>query len=285
MSLLQSTPHGPTTGTTASAPTAPDTSTASGVIDAKRARDEAIIADAKATTEAREAEVQAEQHAEDSRKAGLSWEQAMAEAPPHVQALMKSMRADYTRKTQELATERKTLAAEREALLKSGTLDKLRQAAEADPGELNPFDEASIQARIEREVARRLHEALAPIEQEHKQAQAKQEYNAFLDKNPDLKTDPEVRKEVYAALQKNPGLDLESAYYAVKGKRASSIEAQREARKQAEREAARAAALTATASGKRAGTPTLDPDALPPRKAGERLDAWAVYEQLKRQRA
>lgn len=282
MSLLQSTPA--PTGTASASPT-PDTSTASGAIDAKRARDEAIIADAKAKTEAREADVQAEQHAEDSRKAGLSWEQAMAEAPPHIQALMKNMRADYTRKTQEVAAERKTLAAEREALLKSGTLDKLRAAAEADPGELNPFDEASVAARIEREVARRLHEALAPIEQEHKQAQAKQEYHAFLEKNPDLKADPEVRKEVYAALKKNPSLDLESAYYAVKGKRASSIEAQREARKHAEREAARAAALTATASGKRAGTPTLDPDAMPPRKPGERLDAWAVYEQLKRQRA
>ena len=268
MSLLQSTPPG---------------ASAHAVIEAKRDRDEGIIADAQAKADAREAEAQAEQHAEESRKSGLSWEQAMAEAPPHVQTLMKSMRADYTRKTQELAQERKSLAAEREALLKSGTLDKLKATMEADPGELNPFDEGSIAARIEREVARRLHEALAPIEQEHKQAQAKQEYHAFLEKNPDLKTDPEIRKKVYAALQKNPGLDLESAYYAVKGKRLTSVEAQREARRAAEREAARAAALTATASGKRAGTPTLDPSAVA-RKPGERLDAWAVYEQLKKQR-
>lgn len=256
---------------------------ASATIDAKRERDENILADAHAKADAREAEAQAEQHAEESRKAGLSWEQAMAEAPPHVQTLMKSMRADYTRKTQELAQERKALAAEREALLKSGTLDRLRAQADADPGELNPFDEASIAARIEREVARRLHEALAPIEQEHKQAQAKQEYHSFLERNPDLKTDPEIRKEVYTALQKNPALDLESAYYAVKGRRLSSVEAQREARKQAEREAARAAALTATGSGKRAGTPTLDIDQVE-RKAGERLDAWAIYTQLKNQR-
>lgn len=267
MSLLQSTPPG-----------------ASATIEAKRDRDDGIIADAKAATDAREAEAQAEQHAEESRKSGLSWEQAMAEAPPHVQTLMKSMRADYTRKTQELAAERKSLAAEREALLKSGTLDKLRAQAEADPGELNPFDEASIAARIEREVARRLHEALAPIEQEHKQAQAKQEYHAFLEKNPDLKTDPEIRKEVFEKLKANPALDLESAYFAVKGKRLTSVEAQREARKAAEREAARAAALTATASGKRAGTPTLDPSAIV-RKPGERLDAWSIYEALKKQRA
>lgn len=287
MSLLQSTPPAATAAPASATPTTttPAEGTATGAIDAKRARDAAIIADAKATTEAREAEAQATQHAEESRKAGLSWEQAMAEAPPHVQTLMKSLRADYTRKTQELAIERKGLAAEREALLKSGTLDKLRATAEADPGELNPFDEKSIQARIEQEVARRLHEALAPLEQEHQQAQAKQEYASFLERNPDLKSDTELRKEVYATLQKNPSLDLESAYYAVKGRKLSSLEAQREARKAAEKEAARAAALQTTASGKRVGTPTLDPNALPPRKAGERLDAWAVYEQLKRQRA
>jgi len=277
MSLLQSTPP-----QAASQPPA-DKNSATGVIDAKRARDEAIIADATATGEARQAEADAVQHAEDSRKAGMSWDQALAEAPAHIQTLMKNMRADYTRKTQEVAAERKTLAAEREALLKSGTLEKLKAKAEADLGELNPFDEGSIKARIEQEVARRLHEALAPIEQEHKQAQAKQEYQGFLEKNPDLKTDPEVRKEVYEALKKNPALDLESAYYAVKGKRLSSVEAQREARKHAEKEAARAAALTATASGKRVGTPTINTDALPERKPGERLDAWAVYQELKRQ--
>lgn len=265
MSLLQSTPPG-----------------ASATIDAKRERDEAIINDAKATAEAREAEVQAEVQAEEGRKAGLSWEQAYNEAPPHIQALMKNMRADYTRKTQDLAAERKSLAAEREALLKSGTLDKLKAKADADLGELNPFDEASVQARIEQEVARRLHEALAPLEQEHKQAQAKQEYNSFLDANPDLRTDNELRKEVYDKLKANPALDLESAYFAVKGKRLSSVEAQREARKQAEKEAARAAALTATASGKRAGTPTLDTASVA-RKPGERLDAWTVYQQLKSQ--
>ena len=275
MSLLQSTPP---------LAASHDKSSASGVIDAKRARDESILADAKATGEARQAEADAVQHAEDSRKAGLSWDQALAEAPAHIQTLMKNMRADYTRKTQEVAAERKTLAAEREALLKSGTLDKLKAKADADLGELNPFDEGSIQARIEQEVARRLHEALAPIEQEHKQAQAKQEYTSFLEKNPDLKTDPEVRKEVFEALKKNPALDLESAYYAVKGRKLSSVEAQREARKHAEKEAARAAALTATASGKRAGTPTINTDALPPRKPGERLDAWTVYQELKRQR-
>lgn len=281
MSLLQSTP----TQASATTATTVDKSSASGVIDAKRARDEAILADAKATSEARQAEADAAQHVEDSRKAGLSWDAALAEAPAHIQTLMKTMRADYTRKTQELANERKALAAERDALLKSGTLEKLKAKAEADLGELNPFDEASIQARIEQEVARRLHEALAPIEQEHKQAQAKQEYTSFLEKNPDLKSDPEVRKEVFEALKKNPALDLESAYYAVKGRRLSSAEAQREARKAAEREAARAAALTATGSGKRAGTPTINTEALPERKPGEKLDAWAIYEQLKRQRA
>jgi hypothetical protein len=265
MSLLQSTPQG-----------------ASASIAAKRDQTDAIIADAHATTQAREDQAQAAEAVEQGRQSGLSWDQALAEAPPHIQTLMKNMRADYTRKTQELAHERKSLSAERDALLKSGVLDKLRATANEEV-EFNAFDDASVSKRIEQEVARRLAEALAPLEQEHKQAQAKQEYNSFLARNPDLKTDPEVRKEVFAALQNNPNLDLEFAYYVVKGKRAMSVDAQREARKHAEKEAARAAALTATGSGKRAGPPTLDADSMPKKPNGQ-LDAWNVYQQLKRQR-
>ncbi len=267
MSLLQSTPQG---------------ASASGMLEAKRERDNSILESAKAEGEAREAATQAAAQVEEGRKAGLSWDAAYNEAPPHIQQLMKQMRADYTRKTQEIANERKSLASEREALIKSGVLGKLKAQAEADAGELNPFDEASVSARIEKEVARRLHEALAPLEQEHKQAQAKQEYHGFLEKNPDLKSDPALRKEVYETLQKNPSLDLESAYYAVKGRQLTSAHSQAQARKQAEKEAARAAALTATGSGKRVGSPVLNASEIPS-KPGDRMDAWAVYEQLKRQ--
>lgn len=266
MSLLQSTPQG-----------------ASATIAAKRERTDGIIDDARATTQAREQEQQAVAAVEQGRQSGLSWDQALAEAPSHIQTLMKNMRADYTRKTQEVSQERRALSAERDALLKSGTLEKLRAKANEDIGEFNPYDDASVSSKIEQEVARRLAEALAPLEKEHQQAKAKQEYHGFLDKNPDLKTDPDVRKEVFEVLKKNPNIDLESAYYAVKGKRSVSVEAQREARRYAEKEAARSAALTATGSGKRAGAPTLDASTVASTKANGKMDAWAVYQALKKQ--
>jgi hypothetical protein len=236
-----------------------------------------IVNEAKEKQEAREAEAAAEEQKEADRKAGLSWEEAVNEAPPHIAELMKNMRADYTRKTQQLSKDRKALAAEKEALLSSGALDKLREAADADAGELNPFDESSIQARIEKEVARRLAEALAPIEQEHQKAQARQNYESFLDQHPDLKTDETVRGEVYKALQDNPNLDLASAYYAVKGRILTQQQAHAEERRRAEQKAARAAALTATGRGSKVGPPTLS------KEDTKGKNAWEIYQQLKRQ--
>lgn len=249
-------------------------------LDARKERDDKIIAEAHAKGDARQEEAKEAENQENQRKSGLSWDETIKEAPEHVATMMRNMRADYTRKTQEIAQERKTLLAEREALMKSGTLDKLRETANKEIPELDPFNEASVSARIEREVAKRLAEALAPLEQEHKQSQAKQQYHSFLDQHPDLKADQEVRDEVFKALKANPGLKLEDAYYSVKGRRYQSKESQRESRRKAEREAARSAALTATASGKRAGTPSLDRGVPSDRKP---MDAWAVYESLKRQ--
>ena len=117
------------------------------------------------------------------------------------------------------------------------------------------------------------------MEREHKQAAARQKYDTFLDKHPDLKTDDGVRKEVFEALKANPGLDLQSAYYAAKGRRASSLETQRAATKKAEQKAARAAALTATGQGRRAGTPTIS------KIDAKDMSAWDIYQNLKRQQS
>lgn len=251
-------------------------------LKARTATEDAIIEDASAKQEARDAEAKEAEAKEADRKAGLSWDDSIRELEteaPHLAKLARELRADYTRKTQTLSAEKKRLAADKEALVKSGTLDALREKANGEVGELNPFDEGSINARIEREVARRLAEALEPLEREHKQAQARQKYDTFLDAHPDLKTDPEIRKEVYDSLQKNPGLDLQSAYFAVKGRRATSLETQRAATKKAEQKAARAAALTATGQGRRAGTPTISkPDA-------KNMNAWEIYQTLKRQQS
>ena len=252
-----------------------------GRLKARKELEAGISGEAHEKSDARKAEVEAVEAKETARKAGLSWDDSIRElqdGSPHLAELAKKMRADYTRKTQELSADKKSLQVEKRALLDSGAMKGLREKAEAEVGELNPFDEASISARIEREVARRLHEALEPIEREHKNAVARQKYDGFMEKHPDLQNDPGVRKEVFEALKANPGLDLQSAYYATKGRRASSLETQRAATKKAEQKAARAAALTATGQGRRVGTPTIS------KVDAKDMNAWQIYQTLKKQR-
>ena len=60
------------------------------------------LAAMQATMEADGAEVELEEQtgSEPPKKRGLSWEQAVKSVPPDIAKLMRSMQADYTRKTQ-----------------------------------------------------------------------------------------------------------------------------------------------------------------------------------------
>ena len=168
----------------------------------------------------------------------LSWNDALERVPPDIRRLMRQMQGDYTRKTQELAEQRRDLVREREALLRGS---QNIQAPDELP-EYDPFNEQSIQARIEAEVARRLREVLDPMEQEYNIMKAEDSYRSFLADHGDLETDQQLRDGVQELLEGNPNLDLETAYWAVKGRRARATAAQqqssRSARKRAEREAA-----------------------------------------------
>jgi len=183
--------------------------------------------------------------------AGLSWEAALKRVPPDVAKLMKSMQADYTRKTQEVASQRKELLREREALSKG-------MAQVKPPAELpayDPFDEGSIKARIEAEVARRLQETMAPIMAEHEMLQAEEEYQVFLRQAPDFETDEALRGEVQKVLEANPAIDLETAYWAVKGRRGTQASAEAKAADKARKAAEREAAQRGTALPRRGAAP------------------------------
>lgn len=180
----------------------------------------------------------------------LSWNEALKRVPPDVAALMKGMQADYTRKTQEAAQARREAQREREALL-SGQA-KLKPQGELP--EYDPFDEGSISARIEAEVKRRLNEVLEPMRQEYEVASAQDAYQSFLSENPDLKTDTALRSEVQAILEANEGIDLQTAYWAAKGKAAKASAAKEVERTAAERKARKTAAETATSVPRRGGT-------------------------------
>lgn len=179
----------------------------------------------------------------------LSWEDAIKTVPPDVAKLMRSMQSDYTKKTQEAAQLRKDSLREREAMMRGA-----RNLVEEKPlPAFDPFDEGSINARVEAEVKRRLQEVLAPMQHEYETMAAEEAYQSFLSANPDFESNSSLRGEVQKALEANPALDLETAYWSVKGRLSQQDRAKAEGKAKAEREATRKAALTGTGNPRRAG--------------------------------
>jgi|DEB0MinimDraft_6_1074348.scaffolds.fasta_scaffold69885_1 hypothetical protein len=223
-------------------------------VQAQTAGEEVAVPDVPQAEEGIEAaDVEIEEAGEDGaepKRRGLSWEQAIKSVPPDIAKLMRNMQADYTRKTQELSEQRKSFMAEREALMKG----KQSLTLEGDLPDYDPFDEATIQARIEREVNKRLQMVLEPMQAEYEQQVAQDSYKTFLSEHPDFETDTGLRSEVQHLLESNDSLDLETAYWAARGKRAKQEAAQASQERAAKRAAAKEAALKGTGSPRRAGT-------------------------------
>ena len=95
------------------------------------------------------------------------------------------------------------------------------------------------------------------MQQEAELLKAESDYNAFLGSNPDFKTDTALRSEVQALLEKNPSLDLETAYWAAKGKQGKMSTAPKG---QAERKLA-AKEAAAVVSAPRRGVQPQKPEA------------------------
>ena len=168
-----------------------------------------------------------------------SWSDAMQAVQaldPNAADLMKGMHADYTRKTQELAQLRKELQAERAALL------SVRKDLPDELPNYDPWDEASVMARVERAAQARINEMTEAVQREYEARQAEQSYQGFLDEHPEFTTDESLRGEVQAMLEANDNLDLETAYWAAKGRRAKAEAAELAEKRKAERAAKRQAA-------------------------------------------
>lgn len=147
--------------------------------------------------------------------------------PPDVRKHLSNLRADYTRKTQELARERdnfrteyeqskSTLEAERAALYTGDVADRVRALA-SDNTEYDMYDPDGLAKHIERESARKLSEMLAPAQEKIAIEQRRYELNKFKSENPDITKD-EYRLPIAELLGSRPELKLEDAYYIVKAK-------------------------------------------------------------------
>jgi hypothetical protein len=209
-------------------------------------------------------------------KEGESWDSIYASQPPEVQRAMAEMRKMVTRKTQELAAEKKAIEAQRKALV----APEIAKALEAPPlaGEVDPFDPKSLSAHIEAEVKRLLAEVLEPVRKQSQQAEAQQRYESFMAEHPDLSADKALRTEVASLLKQNAALDLSTAYYAVKGRRSRAAEAEAAKRVALESRAAQRAALNVSTGPRVAGgrvEPSIDPKA----------SAWEIYQTLAKARS
>ena len=201
--------------------------------------------EAAPAAEAEAGDVEIEEAGEDEapRTRSLSWDDAVKQVPPDIAKLMKELRTDYTRKTQDLAEQKREFIRERQALMKGR--ESLTDPAEVP--EYDPFNEASITARIEQEVNRRLRDVLEPMQQEYEQMAAEESYQRFMTEHPDFSSDTDLRSEVQHLLEGNEALDLETAYWAAKGKQSKQKARAEQAASKAKRSARRQAAMTGTA--------------------------------------
>jgi hypothetical protein len=188
---------------------------------------------------------------------------------------MAEMRKAFTRKTQELAAERRKLTAQNQALMQSGLMDELTAQAGATR-KLDPFNPEHIKQVIEAKVASRLKDVLEPLHKQNKQHEAKPSTSRSRSSTLTFCRDDSVKKGVYDALQKDPSLKLEQAYWMVKGRMADKAQQAAFNRAALQRRAAQRAALV-TDRGVRPGKPVLSPDL-------KDASAYEIYQTLKSQR-
>tara|TARA_R100000353_G_scaffold160913_1_gene120707 strand:+ start:1271 stop:2137 length:867 start_codon:yes stop_codon:yes gene_type:complete len=181
---------------------------------------------------------------------GESWDKIYNEVPENVQRAMASLRADYTRKTQELAEQRKTMSAEKEKLdaLRMNLEDNaaykaIQEAAVADTGDFDPYDTQSFERYVNRVVAERLQAVLQPMAEQQMQAQAKAKVQNFMSQHPELQTDEMFKGEVRKTLLDNENLTLQDAYWIVKGRQSHQTAERQQMQQLAFQQAAQAAGM------------------------------------------
>jgi hypothetical protein len=153
---------------------------------------------------------------DDGGHKGIDYNRVIGSLPDDAKNLLSNLRADYTRKTQELANERKALEAMRTSLNNTEFNSKIDSIANSDTVKLDPYDDESFNRRIEQEVARRMQEMMKPIRIEQELSKKRASLEEFKSKNPDLM---DYKDDIASLLNANESLSLQDAYHIVKGKK------------------------------------------------------------------
>ncbi len=224
---------------------------------------------------ASETKEQKEEREQETLREGESWDSVFQNQPEDVQRAMQSLRADYTRKTQEIAKQRKELEAQQKILLESDVVKGLQEVAQDEGEEFDPFNPESFNKYVNKVVAEKLQSLLAPMHEAQQKAQAKAKVDNFMESHPELKTNPEFRAEVKTLLLNNESLNLESAYWIAKGKRSAAQKVVRSHEEKTTRER-RKQMSTLVTSGARRSASTMPTNI-------KEMGAWEIYESLKSQ--
>lgn len=156
--------------------------------------------------------------AELSEGKGVNYKEVLAALPDDAKTLLGNLRADYTRKTQELAQQRKELDAQMKALTEGEFFQRVRERASEPDVELDPYRTETFEARIEQEVARRLQDMFEPVRQQQEMQMRQMKLQEFKNAHPDLE---DMKHDVAELLKTNTSLTLQDAYFITKGKKSS----------------------------------------------------------------
>lgn len=167
-----------------------------------------------------------------------------------------SRQADYTKKTQALAEQRKALETQQKALLESEAYKTLKSLAEKEVGEFDPYDPDSVLAHMRKTAAEQIANMYKPVEEAYITETAKVKAQAFISSKPEFE-DAAFKADVRELL-KSSQLDLETAYWVVKGKRDTA------AATAAKEEATRYRAVLAEAGLKVGSGASVESDLVPP---------------------
>lgn len=171
----------------------------------------------------------------DGEHKGINYNKVISELPEDAQKLLANIRGSFTKKTQELAAQRKELEAQIAALQETKMYEKVSEVAERNT-QLDPYDVETFNARIEEEVARRMQQMMKPMQEQYELQQRKAKLDQWTSENPDY---IDYKQDIVSLLKENQSLDLQSAYYIVKGKSQVSKQQQLEQELRAHRETAR----------------------------------------------
>lgn len=154
---------------------------------------------------------------------GLNPAKELENVPENVKKLYMNLKADYTKKTQQIAEERKALASERskmEALFKTYMNSDVYKQQEQDAaydGEVDPFNPETVTRAIKAEAAKVMRQQAETFQQEFAKKERLLSIEKFKADRPDFDTH---KVEMYKILSSNPNVKFEDAYYITKARKA-----------------------------------------------------------------